>query len=212
MRPVFLQYLIVAVTSVASLVSTASPSTSSPTVIISDIQQADPAVFCIDCGEPFDAHTRRKILKRLANNPYIAQLRKGLYFPDSAQPFVSKVHFDNCDFDAGLDHLASLMDEVASYARAAEATTDNAERDDAVSHAFFALGQALHSIQDFYAHSNYVELQMAKVQRDDRHRHHCAMAQGRSPANRIATKRATGVRGRILGSSAKMFTRNAFLY
>jgi hypothetical protein len=29
--------------------------------------------------------------------------------------------------------------------------------------AFFALGQAMHGIQDFYAHSNFVELQAPKV-------------------------------------------------
>ena len=31
--------------------------------------------------------------------------------------------------------------------------------------AFFALGQALHGVQDFYAHTNYVELQAPKVTR-----------------------------------------------
>jgi len=39
------------------------------------------------------------------------------------------------------------------------------QAEDSVGKAFFALGQALHGTQDFYAHTNYVELQTPQVKK-----------------------------------------------
>lgn len=60
-------------------------------------------------------------------------------------------HYDNCQFDATTTYLQDQI-EVAIVA----GTNNN--RDDALS----ALGRALHAIQDFYAHTNYVELAVGR--------------------------------------------------
>lgn len=58
----------------------------------------------------------------------------------------SFVHFDNCDFPGGIDHVAAewaIIDGVGS--RFAEP-------------ALAAFGALLHTTQDFYAHSTWIEL------------------------------------------------------
>ena len=78
----------------------------------------------------------------------------------------SRAHFDNCDFDNALDYVDSLIEEAGTYVAAiekAKASGDGTGTQTAAKKAFFALGQALHAVQDFYAHSNYVELQAPKV-------------------------------------------------
>lgn len=59
----------------------------------------------------------------------------------------SAAHFENCDFSGA---LAFIQAEVAAAKAAAKAR----KRRDAL----MALGRAMHALQDFYAHSNYVEL------------------------------------------------------
>jgi hypothetical protein len=59
-----------------------------------------------------------------------------------------------------------LMGEVGqkvALAQAAADTGDEAEKASKVNEAFFALGQALHGTQDFYAHTNYVEMHVGSV-------------------------------------------------
>jgi hypothetical protein len=80
----------------------------------------------------------------------LAQWRQDLF-----APLDSAAHFDNCAFD---DSLAFIADRLAA-ADAAVAKKDHGG-------AMFALGQALHAIQDFYSHSNYLEL-MAKAHPKD---------------------------------------------
>ncbi|MEX3973830.1 HET-C-related protein [Paraburkholderia caribensis] len=61
--------------------------------------------------------------------------------------FDSSAHFDNCAFGASLDYVDTLLAEVDSAVK-------SGNRDAALK----AVGQTLHAIQDFYAHSNYIEL------------------------------------------------------
>lgn len=58
----------------------------------------------------------------------------------------SKVHFDNCDFPGGIDHLAA---EWAVIDTVGDKYADSA---------LGAFGALLHTTQDFYAHSNWIEL------------------------------------------------------
>jgi Heterokaryon incompatibility protein Het-C len=48
---------------------------------------------------------------------------------------------------------------------AAAKTSDKNSIQEAARSAFFVLGQALHGVQDFYAHTNYVELQTPKARK-----------------------------------------------
>jgi len=112
--------------------------------------------------------THKKVLDKLASNPYEAELRRALYRQDILHQFESKAHFDNCDFDSAMDYIRSLLDEAGSYvgkAEKAKADGNSQQVEILAASAFFSIGQALHAVQDFYAHSNYVELQAPKARR-----------------------------------------------
>jgi Heterokaryon incompatibility protein Het-C len=126
------------------------------------------AAMCANCDEPFDMTTHKRVLEGLVNNPYIAELRKALYVQDILHQFESKAHFDNCDFESSTEYLTSLLEEAGKRveeAQTAKSAGNAAAMQLAVKSAFFALGQALHGVQDFYAHTNYVELQTPKVKK-----------------------------------------------
>lgn len=116
---------------------------------------------CVGCDQRFDANTHQDILTDLAKSPYLAELRKAQYYQDITHQFQSKAHFDNCDFDEAEAYVTELLADVQAHAKAAEtarAKGDKATMEAEVKAAFFSLGQALHGTQDFYAHTNYVEL------------------------------------------------------
>ena len=122
--------------------------------------------MCVGCDKPFDFPAHKELLDGLANNPYIGQLRTALYVQDIRHQFESKAHFDNCHFEGAQAYLVSLIEEAGGHADAALAARSKGDTNAAIASgksAFFALGQALHAVQDFYAHSNYVELQAPKA-------------------------------------------------
>lgn len=61
--------------------------------------------------------------------------------------FNSEAHFDNCAFASSLNYIRELR-----------GSTGKAIENKDIKSALKGLGQILHAIQDFYAHSNYVEL------------------------------------------------------
>lgn len=133
--------------------------------------QAEP--YCIDCA-PFDTQTHKKILNGLVGNVYIGELRKALYMQDGVHQFQSKAHFDNCDFDDSIKYVNELLADVGKKVELAQAFVnsndkkalrDNLEFQSKMKEAFFALGQALHGVQDFYAHSNYLEMQVGAAKK-----------------------------------------------
>lgn len=140
-----------------------------PPQAVPDIHTVKITVECIDdCGAPFDTDTHNQVLEGLASNSYISELRKALYIQDSIHQFESKAHFDNCDFNGAINYIDSLIEEVNGYviqAKEAKDKGDSAETQAAAHEAFFAIGQVLHAVQDFYAHSNYVELTEQSVNR-----------------------------------------------
>ena len=141
-----------------------------PSVTVPPLKEARVVATCVDCPAPFDTVTHTQILNGLAANPYVAELRRALYFQDSIHQFESKAHFDNCDFESATAYISSLLEETGQHvekALAAKQAGGKAEMDGAVRNAFFALGQAMHATQDFYAHTNYVELTVASAKKTD---------------------------------------------
>lgn len=141
-----------------------------PNDVIPPIQQAQVVVTCVECDAPFDTATHKQMLDGLAANAYVAELRRALYVQDTYHQFESKVHFDNCDFDSATAYISSLLDEVGQHVEKASVAKQSGakkELDDAVQNAFFALGQAMHTTQDFYAHTNYVELSVPGTKKAD---------------------------------------------
>jgi hypothetical protein len=84
------------------------------------------------------------------------------YIQDLTQQQRSAAHFDNCAFDDGLEYITALVDEADQEF----AAVDQSQASPILSPHFQAglvdVGRALHAIQDFYAHSNYIELQIAQ--------------------------------------------------
>ena len=118
-------------------------------------------VVCVSCDQPFEFPGHEKAFKDLLSNPYVSELRKAMYWQDTYHQFESKAHYDNCDFDGATNYIDELLQEVGKHASDAQHSHDMSDDIAAKKitvNAFFSLGQALHAIQDFYAHSNYVEL------------------------------------------------------
>ena len=139
-----------------------------PPATVPDLPQANFVAFCVTCDQPFDMTVHQQLLAGLVTSPYNAELRKALFSQDVLHQFESRAHFDNCDFDDATAYLSSLlmdMDRDSQAAQAAKASGNDAAARAAVTRAFFSLGQALHGVQDFYAHTNYVELQVPAVKR-----------------------------------------------
>jgi hypothetical protein len=135
---------------------------------IPDMRSTRAVAVCVDCDAPFDTTTHKKVLEGLLDNPYVGELRKALYLQDSVHQFESKAHFDNCDFDSAVGYIDILLAEAGKHvdsAFKARANGDTAAVQGAVKRAFFSIGQALHGVQDFYAHTNYVELTKQSVKR-----------------------------------------------
>ncbi|KAF3940650.1 hypothetical protein ABW19_dt0202791 [Dactylella cylindrospora] len=61
----------------------------------------------------------------------------------------AELHFDGESFIAGQQRLINLADNVVSYMKMLPSDGDAARK---------SLGQALHTLQDFYSHTNWIEL------------------------------------------------------
>ncbi|MDM0108500.1 hypothetical protein QTH97_26365 [Variovorax sp. J22R24] len=115
----------------------------------------------MNCDKPFGSEGHKEAMKDLASNEYAKQLRRALFYQDSVHQFESKAHFDNCDFDGATAYVDTLLNEAEQQvlvAQAGKAKKDTVAMVAAGEKAFFSIGQALHAVQDFYAHSNYIEM------------------------------------------------------
>lgn len=83
------------------------------------------------------------------------QLAKAQWQQDLVAARESEAHFDNCAFGDALAFISGRLDE-------ADALMGKKEHGKAM----FALGQALHAIQDFYSHSNFIEFAVADSPKD----------------------------------------------
>jgi len=108
----------------------------------------------------FSGAVHRALLKKLVANSFAFELQKALHFQDIVHQFESKAHFDNCDFENSIRYIESLLEQVGIYSELSlmgRKAGNTAKVNAAAKRAFFVLGQALHSVQDFYAHTDYVD-------------------------------------------------------
>lgn len=89
-------------------------------------------------------------------------LNAAIYRQDILHAFESKAHFDNCAFGASAAYVRDLVDGAGAELARLAASADGAGVSGEVEAAMLKLGQALHAVQDLYAHSNYVELMQAQ--------------------------------------------------
>jgi hypothetical protein len=152
--------------SINSIAQTDPPKPPSPNTNIPNISKEHTTVICVDCDQPFEFDGHEQANEAILDNPYVDELRKAMYWQDIFHQFESKAHYDNCDFDGATTYIDELLQEVGAYSSDAQRAydmSDKATTEKFVRKAFFALGQALHATQDFYAHSNYVELKTKNV-------------------------------------------------
>lgn len=131
-----------------------------PAATIPALDTVRHVILCGDCDQPFSGSIHKKLLEQLVSNEFIGELRKALYLQDTVLQFESKAHFDNCDFGSAITYIEELLGEVDRHVQTADKAGKEgkeADRSGALKKAFFALGQALHGVQDFYSHTDYVE-------------------------------------------------------
>jgi hypothetical protein len=92
------------------------------------------------------------------SNLAIAQIRQANANTDWNQ-VDSALHFDNENFDGGTRRLVELKQSIIAAIIAPSPDGDSARRD---------LGGALHTLQDFYSHTNWVELGHGPTEIDTR--------------------------------------------
>lgn len=125
-------------------------------------------VVCPSCDQKFEFPEHEEANKNLVGNKFIKELREAMYWQDTYHQFESRAHFDNCAFGESIQYVAELLKEVNDHVARAQSAIDNERDADAegyAKNAFFSLGQALHAVQDLYAHSNYVELMSRKYKK-----------------------------------------------
>jgi hypothetical protein len=105
-------------------------------------------------GEPFDP----SVLGAMTPQGAVCseELNAAIYRQDVLHAFESKAHFDNCAFDDAAAYVDTLVGEARTRI-ARIGPTNTGEVPPELRAAMLAFGQALHAIQDFYAHSDYVE-------------------------------------------------------
>lgn len=91
-----------------------------------------------------------------------ARLGEAQWRQDIVMQGFAKAHFDNCAFEEGIEYVHEKIKKVNSLLDVPEPTEED------FNNALSLLGEALHGVQDFYSHSNYVEtLNRPGVKLDD---------------------------------------------
>ncbi|HEY0434375.1 MAG TPA: hemopexin repeat-containing protein [Chitinophagaceae bacterium] len=85
----------------------------------------------------------------------LARFKPASAYPDLNMPYkrISDAHCDNCDWDGTADWIVTHREQAAIAALRYHNSKLDADYQDF----FFHFGFILHAIQDFYAHSNWVE-------------------------------------------------------
>lgn len=99
--------------------------------------------FSLDCHAELTTKAASDILSE-------SQLKIVIFYnlAQDVRQWESEIHFDNCAFAEGAKHI---RDEWAKI---------EAESDRLSDEALVAFGRLLHTTQDFYAHSNWIELHL----------------------------------------------------
>lgn len=85
------------------------------------------------------------------------QLVLAQYWQDIVEQFNAAAHFDNCSFDESLELMGASLRAAENFDRVAEQVQSPEMRRKAVLRSVFHIGQALHAVQDFFSHTNFVE-------------------------------------------------------
>lgn len=106
----------------------------------------------IDSANPFGTGIHNEIIRAQGRPRECTEiLTEAQWRQDIVLSLYAPAHFDNCRFDDSFELLFDYLDEAD---KAADASNTRG--------ALEALGRGLHATQDFYSHTNYVELMIGK--------------------------------------------------
>ena len=106
-------------------------------------------------GRPFETQDHARIVRDGLLAPHCESiLARAQWRQDIVLASWAPAHFDNCRFRESQDYVRSMVTE-------AERAVAQGQPEELLA----ALGRALHGIQDFYSHTNYVELMAATHER-----------------------------------------------
>lgn len=112
--------------------------------------------------KPFDPSVHEKMTP--SGSLCSEQLNAAIYRQDILHAFESYAHYDNCAFSDTYEYIQSLLKKGdKSFRSTPIAWADSDTVPKSVLEGMLNLGQVLHAVQDFYAHTNYVEL-VQKIQ------------------------------------------------
>jgi hypothetical protein len=117
-------------------------------------------VLIVEEGHPFELGDHRQMARDLSGDSAVCSewLMAAQWRQDIIRQNMNEAHFDNCAFEAGAAYVASQLKEATRYASELSRSKTAAAHSDQLADGLLAMGRALHAIQDFYAHSNFVEL------------------------------------------------------
>jgi len=145
------------------------------------------AVYSIEIGEaafaPKFPYPRHKQMTHAAMEKALAEkgiqlddktaknwknkLNRASLYQDVINFLSSKAHFDNCNFSGGIEHINELRRGIdREYERLLKERSPKA-RAKIRENIMFRVGRILHTIQDFFSHSNFTEIQSKSYYRMD---------------------------------------------
>lgn len=132
-------------------------------------------VFHAALAFPIKSHqeTNRKALERAltqtenapdakTTSEWLKQLNRASLYQDILHFFCSKPHFDNCCFEEGIRQINKLKSEIEGENTKLEKATKESTRRKIRLKMFFKTGRLVHSAQDFFSHSSFVEMMQSE--------------------------------------------------
>lgn len=107
-------------------------------------------------SEPFSTSLHKKLTP--GEQACSEVFNRAIYLQDFLQQHKSAAHFDNCAFGEGADYIQELLVDADLRFKQPVMGSNRKLSDDFLA-GLLSLGQVLHAIQDFYAHSDFVEIQ-----------------------------------------------------
>ncbi len=92
----------------------------------------------------------------------VGRLSRSQSLQDYLLPFSSKAHFDNCAFQKSINYINRLIAQNDYFSKKYKLKTSEKDKRLLKRKILFNTGKILHAVQDFYAHSNYLEIMQVK--------------------------------------------------
>lgn len=90
------------------------------------------------------------------------RLNRSNFYQDIFRFFWARYHFDNCNFSQGIKQVQKFQREIERDYEKLRTAPTRKHRDKYRGRIIFKTGRIIHALQDFYSHSNFVELNITR--------------------------------------------------